>query len=111
MIPVPAKVWVLEGVEQLQQAARLDQACECMIHEYARRYNEVLREYSRQKRQLTEDEQRRAHQQAMQWVRDVWKYTDQQVVEQNLTSDTFIHAVDVFQRQQVLQYPNLTIVH
>ena len=100
----------LEGLKQLQQAALSDQACECMIHEYCRRYNEVLRGYSAKRQPLTEDEEEHAHQEAMKWVRSVWQYADQHVVEQSINSSQFTAMTEVFRKSQHSAFPHLPVV-
>ena len=103
-------VSALPGLQQLQEAAKSDQACECMVHEYTRRYNEVLRECSAAKEALTEEKKTRAHEEAMQWVRSVWRFADQQVVEQRVHSTAFQSATAMFRQSQELAYPHLPVV-
>lgn len=81
-----------------------------MVHEYARRYNEVLRQYLRDKRKLSEQDEARAHAEAVQWVRSVWQFADQGVVEKQLSSEQFISATTVFRQSQHAAYPNLPVV-
>ena len=101
----------LKGLAQLQEAAKQDQAYECMIHEYTRRYNEVLRGYSRRRARLTAGIEEEAHREAMRWVRAVWKYADQQTVEHSLKSEQFQSFIAAFQANQRMQYPHLGVVH
>lgn len=108
---LPLQAQALEGLEQLQQMALEDQAIECMIHEYARRYNEVLRGYALgQRPRLTREEEEKAHREALQWVRDVWQYADQKIIRRHLTSPEFLQAIRHVQQQQQRQYPHLTVV-
>lgn len=101
----------LDGLESLQQAALSDQATECMIHEYTRRYNEVLRDFSRQRKPWSTSLDDTAHGQAMRWVRSVWRFADQRVVGRNLESMEFRSAIERFRRSQKTAYPDLSIVN
>ena len=103
-------VSALQGLQQLQEAAKREQDCECMVHEYTRRYNEMLRTYSATQEALTEEKQARAHEEAMQWVRSVWRFADQRVVEQHLHSAAFQSATAAFRQSQGLSYPHLMVV-
>ena len=100
----------LQGLEGLQKAALSDQATECMVHEYTRQYNEVLRDFSRKKRKWNAEMEQEAHPKAMQWVHDVWKFADQGVVQHNLQSREFRSAVENFRSYQKAQYPKLSVV-
>lgn len=100
----------LQGLEQLQQAALNDQATECMVHEYCRRYNEVLRGFSAEKNPLTEDKEALAHEEAMKWVRSVWRYADQQVVEKSINSAEFSAMTGNFRKSQHAAFPRLPVV-
>ena len=100
----------LQGLEQLQQAALNDQATECMVHEYCRRYNEVLRGYSAKRQPLTEDDEEQAHQEAMKWVRSVWQYADQHIVEKSINSAQFTAMTEVFRKSQHSAFPHLPVV-
>ncbi len=82
-----------------------------MIHEYARQYNEVLRGYSQQRLELTATLEAQAHEHAMQWVRNIWKYADPQRVQQSLTSQAFASAIAAIRTQQRTEYPALRIIH
>lgn len=103
--------YALEGLASLQKAALSDQATECMVHEYTRRYNEVLRDYSRKKKSWDQEMDNKAHQEAMKWVEDVWQDADQSVVQNNLQSREFLSAIENFRHYQKMQYPNLQVVH
>ena len=100
----------LGGLKGLQQAALSDQSTECMIHEYTRRYNEVLRAFSHQKKEWSSGMDEQAHVEAMKWVNDVWMAADQRTVQNNLQSREFLSAVERFRASQRLQYPNLAVV-
>ena len=106
----PYPVVALGGLEQLQAAAQQDQATECMIHEYTRQYNEVLRGYSKARRHLTPEMERAAHEQAIQWVNNVWHYADQRTVQGHIHSTEFQRAITGFRNSQQLQYPNVGVI-
>ena len=106
----PCPSFALEGLAGLQKAASNHCVNECMVHEYARRYNEVLRQYSKEHKSLSSDMEEHAHQEAMQWVMDVWKYADQSAAHGVLESWEFKSSVDAFRLNQHQQYPHLNVV-
>ena len=108
MRPYPAAA--LEGLAQLQAAAQQDQATECMIHEYTRQYNEVLRGYSKARKRLTPELERTAHEKAIQWVNDVWRHADQRTVQGHIHSQEFQRATTNFRTSQQLHYPNVGLI-
>ncbi len=103
--------YALDGLASLQRAALSDQATECMVHEYTRRYNEVLRDHSRKKKSWDQELAEKAHKEAMKWVKDVWRDADQGVVQNNLKSREFLSAIENFRSHQKSQYPNLQVVY
>ena len=103
-------VYALDGLSFLQKAAQSDQATECMVHEYTRRYNEVLRDFSKKHKQWVEEIDAKAHDEAMKWVQSVWQNTDQNVLRRNLQSAKFLKAVQDFRLSQRAQYPHLQVV-
>ncbi|PIQ86526.1 MAG: hypothetical protein COV74_04365 [Candidatus Omnitrophica bacterium CG11_big_fil_rev_8_21_14_0_20_45_26] len=103
--------WALPHLEGLQEAAKKDQSVECMGHEYNRRYNEVLRAFSQENKKLTKANRDYAHQEALKWVRDVWQYTDQSVVEKNIKSTGFRSQSAAFRKGQIQKYPRLEAVN
>jgi len=106
----PPTATALDGLEQLQSAAQQDQATECMIHEYTRQYNEILRGYSRTRKRLTPELERAAHEKAMQWVNNVWRYADQRTVQGHLHSTEFQRATTGFRASQQSHYPNVGVI-
>jgi ribonuclease HI len=106
----PAETHALEGLTRLQSLAMGDQATECMVHEYTRRYNEVLRDFSKRQKQLTDEMEDKAHEEALSWVRSVWAKTDSSVVEKNIKSNGFQSAIKKFRHAKKDQYPKLAIV-
>ena len=111
LLAAPLSASALDGLAQLQKAALQDQAPECMVHEYCRRYNEILRQYSQQDVPLTGEIEEEAHQEAMKWVTSVWQYADQHTVTKALESQDFVDSIAAFRLSQHTQYPNLAVVH
>ncbi len=111
LLVAPFAAFALDGLAQLQKAALQDQAPECMIHEYCRRYNEILRQYSQQDVPLTGEIEEEAHQEAMKWVTSVWQYADQKTVTKVLEGQGFADSIAAFRLSQHTQYPHLAVVH
>ena len=109
--PVALALPNLERLQKKAVAQRGVTCAECMVHEYSRRYNEVLREYSRRERQLSEHAAQSAHAEAMKWVRSVWQYVDRRIVEENINSSGFQRATSTFRQNQNSRYPNVGVVH
>lgn len=107
---VTSEIFALPNLQGLQEAAKSDQSPDCMAHEYMRRYNEVLREFAKTRGELTGGIKAKAHEEAMKWVKDVWKFADPMTVQKAINSRDFRESVEKFRDWQARDYPNLSIV-